>query len=360
MVPNNTDPATWNQYHSAWSNYYQQYYQQYYSKTASQVVQKAQTQAQAKTKGALTVAMAAQAAAEQERKKTAELAEHLEKEHARISRPLTPAEQMRLKIREKASEQADKIRRSHHFIPLTIGATLLLTILFLQYNRNIIAPIVSYISPGNVSAVEIEAVDPTVTTNVGPEPKLIIPKLNIDVPVFFGIPNDKASIDNAMSRGIAHFAIPGANALPGQVGNVVLSGHSASDIYSDSPFKFIFSGLPRLAERDLIYINYESRRYTYVITGTVTVAPSDVDAILIDNGKPMVTLITCVPIGTANSRLLIFAEQINPDPAAAETPTPDPRPQVSQSEMPSNPPTFFEGLWNWLSGHGWNGDENWD
>lgn len=32
----------------------------------------------------------------------------------------------------------------------------------------------------------------------------------------------------------------------------------------------------------------------------------------------MLTLISCVPLGTAEKRLLIFAEQVSPDPAQAE------------------------------------------
>lgn len=45
-----------------------------------------------------------------------------------------------------------------------------------------------------------------------------------------------------MNQGVAQFSIPGANALPGQIGNLAISGHSAGDIYSSNPYKFIFSG----------------------------------------------------------------------------------------------------------------------
>ena len=67
-----------------------------------------------------------------------------------------------------------------------------------------------------------------------------------------------------MNHGVAQFKISGADAMPGQIGNLVISGHSAGDIYSNNQYKFIFSGLERLVDGDLIYINYNSVRYTYV------------------------------------------------------------------------------------------------
>ena len=103
----------------------------------------------------------------------------------------------------------------------------------MQYNRLIFAPIVAYVSPDTGSvATSIEPVDPTVSGEVSPEPRLIIPKLNIDVPVNFDVHyND---IMEAMNHGVARFSISGADALPGQVGNLAISGHSAGDIYSSN------------------------------------------------------------------------------------------------------------------------------
>ena len=123
----------------------------------------------------------------------------------------------------------------------------------------------AYIVPDTGSVTTgLEAVDPTVNQTVSPDPRLIIPKLNVDVPVAFGIDIDE--VMSAMNYGVAQYSIPGANALPGQIGNLVITGHSAGDIYSSNPYKFIFSGLERLEVGDLIYVNYESTRYTYQVT----------------------------------------------------------------------------------------------
>ena len=59
----------------------------------------------------------------------------------------------------------------------------------------------AYVSPGNVPASDIEAIDPTVTRVVSADPRLIIPKLNVDVPVHFGI--KISEVMEAMKNGVA-------------------------------------------------------------------------------------------------------------------------------------------------------------
>ncbi|MDO4759569.1 MAG: sortase, partial [Candidatus Saccharibacteria bacterium] len=206
-----------------------------------------------------------------------------------------------------------------------------------------------YISPSTANDSGITAIDPTVTEAPSPDPKLIIPKLNVNVPIAFGISNDETTVMNAMNHGVAQFAIPGANALPGQVGNLVITGHSAGDIYSNNQYKFIFSGLERLVENDLIYVNHNSIRYTYAITRKETVEPSNVAALVYPTTKPVLTLITCTPLGTSRYRLLVTAEQINPVPSQASTPT-TPTPTESQAVLPANEKSFLEKIWQWLTG----------
>jgi sortase A len=130
-----------------------------------------------------------------------------------------------------------------------------------------------------------------------------------------------------------------------------VTGHSAGDVYSSNPYKYIFSGLERLEEGDLIYMNYNSVRYTYRVTGKKVIEPTDVDALIINTNKPMITLVTCTPLGTSRYRLLVTAEQISPSSDDATTPDNDtPAIDEGEIELPSNEPSFFEGIWNWLTG----------
>ena len=208
----------------------------------------------------------------------------------------------------------------------------------------------AYVSPGNAPASEIEAIDPTITQTVSPEPRLIIPKLNIDVPIRFGVP--LADVMSAMNNGVAHYRIAGASAFPGEIGNFVITGHSAGDIYSSNPYKYIFSGLERLDDGDLIYVNYHSTRYTYRVVKKEVIEPSDVSALAIETDKPMLTLVTCTPLGTSRYRLLVIAEQISPTYEGAsgseDLPTIDRNEEV---DLPSNEPSFLEKIWNFLTGN---------
>jgi sortase A len=317
------DKRQWAKYHAAWQDYYQKYYEDYYASAAKSYI------------ASESVKMAY--APGKKRAPGDELAEQELK--------------TREKIRTKASERAQRIRRSRHFAPAMVVLSIVLAFVFVQYNRVIFAPLISYISPGNVSAVEVTEISATILPDVGPEPKLIIPKLNIDVPAHIGISNDKATVNAAMQNGVAQFAVPGASALPGQNGNFVLSGHSAGDVYdSGNRFRFIFSGLERLMADDNIYVNYEGERYVYKVTESRVVEPTDVAALYLGDNKPYLTLITCTPRGTSRYRLLVFAEQISPAPNAGGGGGAELKPDEGQAEMPSNPRTFFEGVWDFLIG----------
>lgn len=321
-------------YHSAWQNYYQKYYSDYYSKAAKSYLEneKLKTERRAHDNAVLeSPELAVDPTDEEEQSIISTLKNH---------------------VKKRALAQNKTSHRLRRFIPLFAGALVVLLVLFLQYNRLVFAPIMAYVSPGNSSDTGISAIDPTITTAVGADNRLIIPKLNVDVPVNFGIANDTNTINMAMENGVAQFSIPGASAMPGEIGNLVITGHSAGDIYSNNQYKFIFSGLERLGNNDLIYIDYQGTRYTYSVIKKETVEPSNVGALIYDTDKPMLTLITCTPLGTSRYRLLVTAEQISPAPSGAtqSDTTSDEADAPTFESMPENEPTFFERIWRFLTG----------
>lgn len=340
------DKEAWKKYHSAWQAYYQKYYSEYYSNAARNYVAKERLK---------------DAREEAEDEEILHALAHSSPKNNKTGMPLSQTvqadgtdsirENLRNKIRAKAAVNMKKTRRMRKFIPIMAGVAVVLIILFLQYNRLIFAPIMAYMSPGNVPASQIDALDPTINQTVSPDPRLIIPKLNVDVPVHFGI--QLSEVMNAMNYGVAHYRISGASAFPGEIGNLVITGHSAGDVYSSNQYKFIFSGLERLEDGDLVYVNYNSVRYTYKVTKKEVVEPTNVSALIYPTEKPMLTLITCTPLGTSRYRLLVTAEQISPSyEGAEEAPSNDPDVESSDNiEMPSNEPGFFERIWNWLTGN---------
>jgi hypothetical protein len=90
--------------------------------------------------------------------------------------------------------------------------------MFLQYNRLLISNVMAYVSPGSIDPQNI-VIDPSTDIEVGPDSQLIIPKINVDVPVFYDVGSDYASQMKAMENGVAHFAIAGASSHPGQIGH---------------------------------------------------------------------------------------------------------------------------------------------
>ena len=94
-------------------------------------------------------------------------------------------------------------------------------------------------------------------------------------------------------------------------------------------------------------MNYNGKRYTYKIISTEVVMPTEVSKVQINTDKPMLTLVSCVPLGTAEKRLLIFAEQISPDPskATATSESNSNQQQSNKSNIPGKPePTLLEKL----------------
>jgi sortase A len=303
------------QYHTAWQQYYQQYYERYY---LSQL---------ARLKPAAAPAASESPAAPEP--------EQLTKDEA--------VNELRDKLLGQVKVHSEKVRRSRHFLPIISALVVALVFLLVQYNRVMIAQVKSYVSPGAIDPQNI-VLDPTTNAKVGPEPKLIIPKINVDAPVVYNIGTlAESAIQKNLKKGVVHYELPGADSVPGQKGNTVILGHSSNDVFDDGDYKFVFVQLEKLQVGDVFYINYESTRYTYRITEKKVILPNQVSELIVATDKPIATLVTCVPLGTALKRLVVSAEQISPDPTKAathESTAQDNKPV----NLPGNAPTFFERL----------------
>ncbi len=319
----------WKQYHSAWQNYYQQYYAAYYEQQKAQQPQPHAAATPVVTQDASQGFFTQQTDLEHTQ-------EELSKDQALF--------ELRQKLLTKVKSRAGKIRSSRHFLPIAAALVVVLVFVFIQYNRVFIASVSAYVSPGAIDPQNI-VVDPTGSTAVSEDPRLIIPKINVDVPAIYGITPDHDSQMAAMEKGVAHFSIPGASSHPGEVGNTVLSGHSSNDLFDPGDYKFIFAQLDKLTAGDTIYANYNGVRYTYVVTRTEVVKPTEVSKLVYTTDKPTLTLITCTPLGTALNRLLVTAEQVSPDPGKAAA-APEGSGQVGGDDaaIPGNSPTLFERL----------------
>jgi sortase A len=91
-------------------------------------------------------------------------------------------------------------------------------------------------------------------------------------------------------------------------------------------------------------------RYTYQVVNKTVVEPSDVEALVVSTNKPLITLVTCTPLGTSRYRLLVTGEQISPDYDGSNKQDSTATEDTPGIALPSNEPSFFENIWNFLTG----------
>jgi sortase A len=104
--------------------------------------------------------------------------------------------------------------------------------------------------------------------------------------------------------------------LPGEPGNVVLTGHRDS----------FFRPLREIQGGDRIQLKTPEGEFAYQVDWAEVVSPNDVD-VLRPSGENILTLVTCFPfyyVGPAPKRFVVRAHQIEPLP----TQTPVAEPQV--------------------------------
>lgn len=245
----------------------------------------------------------------------------------------------------KASNSAQIKAKKHAqslLFGLSLGALSVFIFLFGLFNERFITP---FIQPsGRVGATPIilstEGIAPSAT------PELIIPKINVQLPVVYDLSSsDEATVQKGLERGIIHYP---NTAVPGQQGNAAYFGHSSNNIFNKGQYKFAFVLLHELVPGDIFYLTYNSKVYSYRVYEKKVVAPTETWVLGPVAGKTATAaLITCDPPGTSSYRLVVWGEQISPDPngnvtAPVETPAETPA-------LPSEGPTLWTRFWRWVT-----------
>lgn len=130
-----------------------------------------------------------------------------------------------------------------------------------------------------------------------------IPSLKID--------QAKVLVDtnNLNGGGLAHLS---GSALPGEKGNIFISGHSALPLAfkGDKNYGSIFTNLTKLKKGDEIKIS-AGADFKYQVIGLRVVDPKDLSIILPpDSEGRYLTLMTCVPPGFNTKRLVVLGKLI--------------------------------------------------
>ena len=254
--------------------------------------------------------------------------------------------QIRNRILERARARglarADSRLRSLLF-GVGCGFVVIVITLLGFFNERFIAP---FMTPSKAISSTSIIIDPN-NAAAGADPKIIIPKINVDIPVVYDEPTiEEQKIQEALQRGVVHYA---TTPNPGELGNGVIFGHSANNILNKGSYKFAFVLLHKLEVGDLFYLQKNSKMYVYRVYKKQVVSPSEVSVLNTQEKPATITLITCDPPGTNLNRLIVVGEQITPDPNANAASTANQDSTEIPSQLPSNSPSLWSRFWSWLS-----------
>jgi sortase A len=236
-----------------------------------------------------------------------------------------------------------KVKRSPHtqslIFGLSMGAIVAFVFLFGFFNERFLVP---FMTPSRQVSNTPIIIDPS-STDVGPESKIIIPKINVEIPVVYDEPSiDEGAVQRALERGVLHYP---TTPNPGELGNGVIFGHSSNNILNKGKYKFAFVSLKRMEVGDTFMIHKDGKRYVYKVFDKKIVKPEDVSVLGHAGKTATMTLITCDPPGTSLMRLVVVAEQITPDPHGNVASKTAPQEPTQPEVLPSNAPTLWSRLY---------------
>ncbi|MBU4142476.1 sortase [Patescibacteria group bacterium] len=140
--------------------------------------------------------------------------------------------------------------------------------------------------------------------NPGPN-AIFISQLNVRAPLVNSAGPSQNEINMALNQGVVLY--PGS-ALPGQAGEVFLTGHSSVFPWNKTEYGQVFTMLDELEAGDTVSLVYNNQQYDYQIIGKEILSPNQVKISATD--EPRLALMTCWPIGTALKRLVVYGELI--------------------------------------------------
>lgn len=125
-----------------------------------------------------------------------------------------------------------------------------------------------------------------------------IPKIGIKLPIFHG------TSDEVLQIGAGHLE---GSSLP--IGGE--STHSVLSAHRGLPSASLFTDLDLMKEGDHFYINVLDETLAYEVDQILTVEPVDTTALAVEDGKDLVTLLTCTPYGVNTQRLLVRGHRVD-------------------------------------------------
>lgn len=124
-----------------------------------------------------------------------------------------------------------------------------------------------------------------------------IPKMDIELPILLGA--NQANLElGAVHLTQTSYPIGGVNT------NCVIAAHRSCAKTA------MFRDIEMLAPGDLVYIQNFRQTLTYEVCDIQIVAPNQISACLIQEGRDLLTLVTCHPYGQQSQRYLVICQRV--------------------------------------------------
>ncbi|MFA6493250.1 MAG: sortase [Patescibacteria group bacterium] len=238
--------------------------------------------------------------------------EDLKKLFSDIQKPQDEEESVEIEFKPATKESVVKKTPTRDlylkFVGLFVGIFILT---FVAVNFSAISKNIGYFWSvqvfGKARLQNLATPTPVATSNFDPatQATLNIPKISASAPIIWNV--SESQTQDKLLEGVVHLQ---GTALPGQKGNVFITGHSSYYSWVTSPYKDVFALLEKLEVGDKIYVQYQNKSFTYEITETKVVDPKNL-SVLEQTQENNLTLMTCVPIGTNLNRLIIMSKEIS-------------------------------------------------
>ena len=157
-------------------------------------------------------------------------------------------------------------------------------------------------------------------SNLPPLPELTdnhlkIPSIKVDAPITWKVANEPQSVAENLKNGLIQ--IDGTS-LPGEKGNIFITGHSSNYPWVQSEYNNVFALLNKVVVGDVVHLKYSNQDFLYRVSNIEVVKPDDLSPMKQTNSSTL-TLMTCTPVGTSLKRLIVTSKQYYPDPNQNKT-----------------------------------------
>ena len=124
-----------------------------------------------------------------------------------------------------------------------------------------------------------------------------IPSIGVNLPIYHG------TSEEVLTQGAGHVE---GSSLP--IGGI--NTRSLLSAHTGLPTSKLFTSLDELVIGDLFFIRIQNETLAYKVRDIKIIDPEDIESLKIEDGKDLVSLITCTPYGLNTHRLIVTGERV--------------------------------------------------